>query len=530
MAILTLNEFPKERKPETEERIRRLRQFSESQTQNLSNQIAEIDKAIDNGELPPGFPADPEVENMIQYNGSGNNIIGSNVTNIQPQRYSDMPQNSYNDSINTYSSIINTAPNYNNFYQQNSYNDGYYNGYYSNNSSSSNYYSGYYNDETMVMIEEEQYKANMQLAERAKFYTKLYNQNNPNFDYEEYSRQVDLYYNNYKSAEIRKWTRIFKTYYDNAQKVRQQKEMVSTTGYFYDERGYREEKTSVRFAKLCDDGHYEILSPQNGPDGYRIETYSRREDEMRIYNRSHFYDPYIASLQRSQIIGDAMSQMYEKNKKYNEYTLDELYDGKLREYYYETVVKDSSAIVRAKLNASNWDKRRFDQLLNGQATYRNASTAFFSSYGMADYIHSLNLSKTPEELNLDQQLANKLKSEYDARRSYFMSRVHNKNVKTDMSAGARQRDVISHDFILDKTLDDYQKLTPNAQVEVIETPIMVGGIPVKRRVIETGVMSDDETKMYHDSLGNRVIDVEYKEVVTPSKPINDPDNDVLSLF
>ena len=551
MAVMVMQDFPnKPRSASLEDRIARLRATSEAQTENLRQQCVEIDNRIAHGDIPPCVLEDPELANMTQYAGDGSVITGANVSQFQqtPQNYSSMPQNAYSPQVfrgyvadygvpmvNTMyqpqygANIINTAPAYNQYYQQPiqyNYRTTYYqpNNYYYG----GGIYSPYMMDPELVKeIEEMKLRQAKTNATLSKFFKRFANLENPEYDEKaeaEYCRQVDNLYGFEENDDVRHWVNLFNTF---IQRNKQSSQMdLIQRGQVYDQKGMRQTKINIRVGLSDENGEYHSMSPQNGPEGFRIVEYSRQDDEAILRNMAHFWDPYIiADNIRNRWI-QCVEQIRRKTNKFNKYSFEELiHEGRMKEYYYETIVVDDSKRIEAKMRGRNWDRERFDRILNAHPCYQNASTAFFTNYDTAKYFHALNLSKTPDELNLDKEIEDKLKKEYLDRRSIFMNRVLNGNVRANMAAGARQREVIGHDSIMDMTLDDIQKTSPN-NIQVIDTPMTICGIPVNRRVIETGTMTDDELKSHEASVPVQKVDY----VQVQSKPLQNPSDDIVNLF
>ena len=566
-----------------QERIQRLKQESIRFMPDLIKQCEQIDQIIDSGDYSkiPFVLEDPIEADMTQYSGDGI-IKGSNVNQFhnQPIKYSDMPQNSittpvykanvvdmsreyggyymskpmmYNSAqftqprynqqqfyqgtnLNTTSNMVNTTPWYNspqNFtpqYGNETQQSMYYRPMNYNTNPNFTYNNNPAYQEYFEEIEEQRRKQIQTQAFLMKFFHRVGNVDNPAYTDEEdekYCRNVDRSFGIGTDSKAESlYIRINAKVQEYIRKKREQyKQDILLRGHEYDEDGIRREKVTLRTG-ITVNGVYYPMSPKNGPEGYRIVEYTRRDDEIIRRNHDHFYDIYIRMNELRTKFYKAVEQVKKiTGDKYHKYSYEELmYDGHMKDYYYETVVKEDSQKIMSKLRGVEWDRERFDMLLDADTGYRGMSTAFYPSYEDAKFFHAMNLSKTPEELELDKDIKNRLKTEYDKRREIFVGRVKRRNVRCDMSVGARQREVISHDNILDMSLDQLMEgiETPSEtsvekHVEVINNPMSICGIPVSKRTIETGVLTDEELEYernkpamqedYFDSNGNLISSV-----------------------
>ena len=532
MAIIFIDENENNTKTDlreiTKKRIESLREISESMTQSMRDEIQKwdnISKKCDNGTLND-FMYGEEIEpGMVQIgdNGiaSGSNVL--NPENVTRVNLNALPQNTVGNDNNIFPAMnnryqpqqqyINTAPMYNNQVYPNYYNN-YQPQQYNN---TAPMYGGYYNNQGMYyqpqqqyvsteyqkMVAEEQKRAASMAALNEKLTMDILHIDEKDYDKESVHRQIDIKYGicediTKEEADIKKWTDYFTAI--QQRNIHQNNIDLSLRGYIYDSEGKRSIKTSFR-------GGFELdgVFHQTTPDLDEYElVFTRQDDDKYMNDLRHWDDPYI------------MEQNYREywrrvfyngmNNKYNDYTYEELMNGAIGDYYMDSYGRQKSKEFNARLKWASgnlWDTNQFKKILNCDPNYKNMSHVFYSNYDLAAYIHAANITKTPEELMNDEALNNKLREDYETRREAFLARARSKNLYANKSFGSHFRpDFNGHVPLSEMTVDEAndiiaQPTIKNSTVTVIDNPTPIDPrIPVSKRVIETGVLTDEELREF----------------------------------
>lgn len=582
MEIKPLNSNPpnEDRQRRNEERIARLMQVSEEAVVESQQILDRIDNGLITEEERMIY--DPEMNGMIQY-GSNGVIKGSQVSESTPINYQQQPQNSYYDAQrisvdNQMYNMYHQQPQQPIYYQQPQpqYN---YNGYYNQTMPRApiyNNHQGYYSPYNQMQYNsyQQQYtpmRFNNPYGldprdydseeEMNKEFEKLENKRRKHCEsdvalamfFRDFSEQAgaefaesrEEYYNKIQDAYG------YKTFEEmEEEKNRKAKEyreqMMMNKPSRYDERGFREFKCGLVVALHEEDENgnenVRVMSkPVNPETGYKTILISRNDDEVLNFNSQHFWDPYI---KRDNYIanfyGAINNRVKEYKQKYDSYTWEELTgpDAKMSDYYYDIVVKEDSNKIRAQMMKGRWTNGTsyLNNFWNsGTSTainLNNMSNAFRTDYELAKQIHCANLSKTPEEIELDQRIMNSLTRDYDKKRAIFVNKMIEGRSRCNMAAGASQKEVIAApniNEIMDEEaasylaeLDEQERRKQDEKYQAflrqdnldptggyivskkeIKNPGNIPGtnIPIQKRTIYSGVMTDEEAKREFDDGG-----------------------------
>ena len=569
-----------DRRRRNQERIANLMKVSEESVAETQQILDRVDNGLITEEERMIY--DPELNGMIQY-GSNGVIRGSQAPEPTPVNYNQQPQNGYNDvqriSVDNqmynmyhqqqqpiyyqqpqpqynyngyYNQTVPRAPIYNNQRYYNPYNQAQYNPY-QQQYNPVRFNNPYGLDPRDYDSEEEMNKEFEKLEDKrrrqcdtnvglAMFFRDFSEQAGAEFaeSREEYLNKVQEAYG-YKTFEEMEEERTRKSKEHREQMIKENRRTSR-----YDERGFREFKCGLVVALHEEDKNgnetVRVMSkPVNPETGYRTILISRNDDEVLNFSSQHFWDPYI---KRDNYINNFYrainNRVNEYKKKYDSYTWEELTgpEAKMSDYYYDIVVKEDSNKIRAQMMKGRWSNG--SSYLNnfwnsGTSTainMNNMSNAFRTDYEIAKQIHCANLSKTPEEIELDQRLMNSLTRDYDQKRAIFVSKMKAGRSRCDMAAGARQTEVIAAPNINDimeaeaasylTELDEQEKrkqeekyqnlmkqdnLDPTGGHIISKKEIMNPGnipgtnVPIQKRTIYSGVMTDEEARREFDDSG-----------------------------
>lgn len=583
MEIKPLNSNPPngDRQRRNEDRIARLMQVSEEAVAESQQILDRVDNGLITEEERMIY--DPEVNGMIQY-GSNGVIRGSQAPESAPVNYNQQPQNGYYDAQrisvdNQMYNMYHQQPQQPIYYQQPrpQYN---YNGYYNQTIPRApiyNNHQGYYNPYNQMQYNpyQQQYipmRFNNPYGLDPRDYDSE-EEMNKEFEKLETKRRkhcesdvaLAMFFRDFSEQAGAEFAESREEYYNKIQdaygyktfeemeeeknrKAKEYREQMMKNGKTsrYDERGFREFKCGLVVALHEEDENgnenVRVMSkPVNPETGYRTTLISRNDDEVLNFNSQHFWDPYI---KRDNYIanfyGAINNRVKEYSKKYDSYTWEELTgpEAKMSDYYYDIVVKEDSNKIRAQMMKGRWSNGTsyLNNFWNsGTSTainLNNMSNTFRTDYELAKQIHCANLSKTPEEIELDQRLMNSLTKDYDKKRAIFVNKMLAGRSRCNMAAGASQKEVIAAPNINDimdaeaasylAELDEQEKrkqeekyqalmrqdnLDPTGGHIVSKKEIMNPGtipgtnVPIQKRTVYTGVMTDEEARREFDDGG-----------------------------
>ena len=601
MEIKPLNSNPPNRDRRNEDRIARLMRVSEEAAVESQQILDRVDNGLITEEERMIY--DPEMNGMIQY-GSNGVIRGSQAPQPTPVNYNQQPQNGYYDAQrisvdNQMYNMYHQQPQQPIYYQQPipQYN---YNGYYNQMTPRAPIYNnqqGYYNPYNQMQynhyqqqytpmrfnnpygLDPRDYDSEEEMnKEFEKLETKRRKHCESNVAlamfFRDFSEQAgaefaesrEEYYNKIQDAYGYKTFEEMEE--EKTRKAKEHREQMMKNGRTsrYDERGFREFKCGLVVALHEEDENgnenVRVMSkPVNPETGYRTTLISRNDDEVLNFNSQHFWDPYI---KRDNYIanfyGAINNRVKEYSKKYDSYTWEELTgpEAKMSDYYYDIVVKEDSNKIRAQMMKGRWSNGTsyLNNFWNsGTSTainLNNMSNTFRTDYELAKQIHCANLSKTPEEIELDQRLMNSLTKDYDKKRAIFVNKMLAGRSRCNMAAGASQKEVIAAPNINDimdaeaasylAELDEQEKrkqeekyqalmrqdnLDPTGGHIVSKKEIMNPGIisgtnvPIQKRTVYTGVMTDEEARREFDDGGGIELTYDLKGNLISSSSPND---------
>ena len=218
--------------------------------------------------------------------------------------------------------------------------------------------------------------------------------------------------------------------------------------------GVREAHYYIRAGITDENGNYkEMTKPVDPETGYRTVLYTPQDDEAILFNKQHFWDPYIKNaMWVNNFYKSINNRVKEFKSRYPDtITWEQLVgpEAKMCDYYDDVVTsKDSNAIktsyMRGRWNNStnNYNNNFLHSGVMPIISYETKSDCF-ADYDLTKQVHAANLSMTPDEIELSSVLNNSLQRDYDKKRSIFVDKMIKGHTKCDMAAGARQVEVVA---------------------------------------------------------------------------------------
>ena len=136
--------------------------------------------------------------------------------------------------------------------------------------------------------------------------------------------------------------------------------------------------------------------------------------------------------------------------------------------------KRQTELIERMLKTSSYSKDRYDSILREcchcDLDYANRSDFFSLSYDFERDLHYKKLISTPEEMQNDPRVHDKLKQEYEIKRNMFMNKVNSGDLRCDMQTDAHFRPTFPKPNIDTLTLEDFDKPENQTMYTKIVTP------------------------------------------------------------
>jgi hypothetical protein len=169
--------------------------------------------------------------------------------------------------------------------------------------------------------------------------------------------------------------------------------------------------------------------------------------------------------------------------------------------------KKHERLIQRALQTASFSRENFRDILSScchtELDYANRSNFFSLSYDFERDLHYKSLISTPQEMNNDPLVHQKLQQEYDIKRKLFMDKVMSGNLGSATAPDAHYHPTFAKTPVEQLTLEDYNKpenqfmytktVTPELATENLFIPKnMTGGIVPEQRTF--GIMTvDDDT-------------------------------------
>ena len=167
-------------------------------------------------------------------------------------------------------------------------------------------------------------------------------------------------------------------------------------------------------------------------------------------------------------------------------------------------VKHQKLLERA-LRTASYSRDTFRDILSScchtELDYSNRSDFFSLSYDFERDLHYKTLISTPQEMNNDPMVHQKLQQEYDIKRKMFMDKVMSGNLGCQMATDAHYHPTFAKTPIDQLTLEDYNKpenqfmytetVTPEIATKNMFIPENMSGIMTKEKLASMGVQLDE---------------------------------------
>ena len=246
----------------------------------------------------------------------------------------------------------------------------------------------------------------------------------------------------------------------------------------YDQNGYRFERTAS--FKVVDVNSGEVVLEVNhkrDENGNSYTIHSIAEDRQKAYNVQVQQQDHLRYIQFANVFTGLFNQSYFGNiakwNKWDEMGLD--WGQKMKLYEDERVdwEKHEKFIQRALMTAS-YSREKFSDILkkccHTELDYANKSDFFSLSYDFERDLKYKSLISTPEEMQNDPMVHQKLQQEYEIKRKMFMDKVTSGNLGCDMTIDANARPAFPKPNLDSLTLEDFDKPENQIMYTQLVTP------------------------------------------------------------
>ena len=162
-------------------------------------------------------------------------------------------------------------------------------------------------------------------------------------------------------------------------------------------------------------------------------------------------------------------------------------------------------LLERALKTASYSRDTFRDILSScchtELDYSNRSDFFSLSYDFERDLHYKTLISTPQEMNNDPMVHQKLQQEYDIKRKMFMDKVMSGNLGCQMATDAHYHPTFAKTPIDQLTLEDYNKpenqfmytetVTPEIATKNMFIPENMSGIMTKEKLASMGIQLDE---------------------------------------
>ena len=162
-------------------------------------------------------------------------------------------------------------------------------------------------------------------------------------------------------------------------------------------------------------------------------------------------------------------------------------------------------LLERALKTASYSRDTFRDILSScchtELDYSNRSDFFSLSYDFERDLHYKTLISTPQEMNNDPMVHQKLQQEYDIKRKMFIDKVMSGNLGCQMATDAHYHPTFAKTPIDQLTLEDYNKpenqfmytetVTPEIATKNMFIPENMSGIMTKEKLASMGIQLDE---------------------------------------
>lgn len=311
----------------------------------------------------------------------------------------------------------------------------------------------------------------------------------------------------------------------------------------YDTNGIRFERTMSFKIVDCKTGDVvKEVNHRKDNNGHSYTTHTQMEDRQRQYE----IDTERMQIQLYQRKMESLSRMFRQSylNNLNQWNQWELEGVPIWERYARIEDnridwhKESRKVERA-LRSASFSRGKFNSILESCCddcfTYSTSSHFFGLSYDFDRDLHYKALISTPEEMDADPLVSQKLQQAYEIKKKRFLDKVNSGNLSCQMAMNANYHPTFAKTPIDELTLDDYKKpenqfmytkeVTPELATENLFIPkeLSAGG----GGMTQPNIDANGNIQPIQRTMGHVVIDNDTGKVISNEEfdiPISPPDD------
>lgn len=234
----------------------------------------------------------------------------------------------------------------------------------------------------------------------------------------------------------------------------------------------------------------------------QIEDRRNQYELQQMFSQINFYNRYVNKF------AELFNKQYQDNKnRWQRWKDAGLSEAEMYAQYEDERIdwRKHQKLIERALQTASYSKDTFRNILesccNTDLNYLNRSDFFSLSYDFERDLHYKSLISTPEEMNTDPLVHQKLQEEYDIKRKLFMDKVMSGNLGCDMATDAHYRPTFPKTPIDQLTLEDYKKpenqfmytqtVTPEIATKNLFIPDNLSGPMSKEKLASLGIHLDE---------------------------------------
>lgn len=264
----------------------------------------------------------------------------------------------------------------------------------------------------------------------------------------------------------------------------------------YDARGVRYQRAfdfciiDVKTGKVeMEVKHKKDKSGQSYTVHTQVEDRKKQYEIQETYAKISWFERYRETFRR--LFNKAYTDNLERWQRWKDEGLS-VEEGYIRMEDERIDWKRHEKMLQRALRAAAFSKDTFNKILssccNTDLNYANRSDFFSLSYDFERDLHYKSLVSTPEEMNMDPLVHQKLQEEYDIKRRMFMNKVESGDLGCQMATDAHYHPTFAKTPVDELTLEDYKK----PENQFMYTKTVTPDIATKNLFIPPELSGDDD--------------------------------------
>lgn len=245
----------------------------------------------------------------------------------------------------------------------------------------------------------------------------------------------------------------------------------------YDQNGYRFERSISFYVTDPETGEEKYYGCHKDEDGQSYTIHTMQEDRERQMELMEIQNAIIQDRKFKETFARLFNEDYFGNiERWENWKRAGLTYNQACAMYEDQRVdwKRHENLLNRILQTASYSKKSFHEILQQCCScdldYASRGGFFSLCYDFDRDLHYKKLISTPEEMQNDPQVHEKLRQEYEIKREQFMNKVKSGNLGCEMTQDAHYRPTFSKPNIDELTLEDFDKPENQIMYSKIATP------------------------------------------------------------